>query len=71
MRKNAEPAHVTQQALASIGITDIVYIRPVLENGVPGYAVHSADGQPLAMLESREAAIGAAIQNDMEPFSVH
>ncbi len=35
------------------------------------YAVHDAEGDRLAVLDSREAAFAAARAHDMEPVSVH
>lgn len=35
------------------------------------YAIHAADGTPLAIVENRDAAFGAALQNELVPLSVH
>lgn len=35
------------------------------------YAVHSADGERLAVLADREAAFAAAVAHELEPVSVH
>lgn len=35
------------------------------------YAVHSADGERLAVLVDREAAFAAAVAHELEPVSVH
>ena len=35
------------------------------------YAVLGADGTPLALTDSRNAAIANAIENDLVPMSVH
>jgi hypothetical protein len=35
------------------------------------YAVHRADGARLAVLGDRDAAIAAALANDLAPVSVH
>jgi len=39
--------------------------------GIDLYAVLSADGTPLALTDSRTAAIANAIENDLVPLSVH
>ena len=61
----------------------IVYIRPVpvselpeeVQNQVHGvenlYAVHSEDGERLALVKNRELAFILARQNDMAPVNVH
>lgn len=35
------------------------------------YAIHAADGEPLAMVEDRRLAFAVIRQNDLEPASVH
>ena len=39
--------------------------------GIDLYAVLGADGTPLALTDSRHAAIANAIENDLVPLSVH
>lgn len=77
---------MTPEALATLGAPHIVYIRPVgsdelkaehvagadaIPSGAILYAVHTADGTRVAILDNREAAFIAARQNDMIPVSVH
>jgi len=45
-------------------------LRGKLE-GIDLYAVLGADGTPLALTDSRTAAIANAIENDLMPLSVH
>ena len=45
-------------------------LRGKLE-GIDLYAVLGADGTPLALTDSRTAAIANAIENDLVPLSVH
>lgn len=35
------------------------------------YAVHRADGARLAILDNKEAAVAAAVANELAPVSVH
>jgi hypothetical protein len=61
----------------------IVYVRPVavadlpedLREQAPGmdqiFAVHSADGERLALVRDRELAFVLARQNDLAPVNVH
>jgi len=61
----------------------IVYVRPVKVDDLPEdvrqqaqgldtlYAVHSADGERLALVRDRSLAYVLARQNDMEPVAVH
>jgi hypothetical protein len=39
--------------------------------GIDLYAVLGADGSPIALTDSRTAAIANAIENDLVPVSVH
>lgn len=60
-----------------------VYVRPVKVADLPKevqdqaegydalYAVHDADGAPLALVADRRLAFVLARQNDMTPVSVH
>ena len=84
IRKMAD-APISPEALAQLGTSSIVYVRPVeageLAGQVPGlddvasdtllYAVHAADGTPMAIVSDRDAAFAAARQYEMEPLSVH
>lgn len=61
----------------------IVYIRPVAVADLPEevqqaamgatelYAVHSAEGERLALVKDRRLAFMLARQNDLAPVSVH
>lgn len=57
--------------LASVGLDDVAYVKPVLINGMPGFTIHAADGTPMAMTNDRKMAFAAVIQNDLDPVSVH
>ena len=61
----------------------LVYVRPVNVADLPEdvqakaqgfdhlYAVHNADGTPMALVRDREMAFVVARQNDLTPVSVH
>ena len=71
--------------LALLGDGEVAYIKqldpdaaerlfPALHNapeGIDLYAVLGADGTPLALTDSRSAAVANAIENDLMPVSVH
>ncbi len=71
--------------LALLGDGEVAYIKqvdpdaverlfPALEDtpeGIALYAVLAADGTPIALADSRNAAIANAIENDLVPLSVH
>ena len=78
-------APMSRRELAQLGDGEVAYIKqldpevaeklfPALENapkGIDLFAVLVADGTPLALTDSREAAIANAIENDLVPVSVH
>ena len=78
-------APLTRRELAELGDGEVAYIKrldpdsaerlfPTLSNapkGIDLYAVLGADGSPLALTDSRGAAIANAIENNLVPVSVH
>ena len=62
---------LSSAAFAQLGVPDLVYVRPVVVNGETAYAIHAADGTEVAAFASHDLALGMALQNDMEPMSVH
>jgi hypothetical protein len=75
------------EALLAMGQNKTVYVRGVIARTLKAegllpkeapveeeqmlYAVHAADGTPLAIVDSRDMAFTGARQYDMEPVSVH
>ncbi len=71
--------------LAQLGGGTVAYIKvmthdearrmfPAVEalpQGINLYALHAADGTPLALTDSRQAAIGQAMGNELAVASVH
>lgn len=78
-------ALMTRSELAHLGDGEVAYIKqldsdaaerlfPALSDmpeGIDLYAVLGADGTPIALADSRNAAIANAIENDLVPVSVH
>jgi len=63
--------HLSEQQLAALGVSHIAYVKPVMVNGVQGFAIHAADGTPMAVAGDRDIAIAAVMQHEMLPLSVH
>ena len=40
--------HLTPEAFAALGAENTVYLRPIVQDGVLAFAVHTAAGQPTA-----------------------
>ena len=78
-------APMSRRELAQLGDGEVAYIKqldpevaeelfPALQStprGIDLFAVLGADGTPLALTDSRNAAIANAIENDLVPVSVH
>jgi len=76
---------MTPQALAVLGDGKIAYVKPIRSEDVhalypqapemqPGlrlFALHAADGTPILVTDSREAAIANAMTHELETVSVH
>jgi len=63
--------NISSRELAVFGMQDLAYVKPVVVNGVTGFAVHAADGTQVAVLPDREIALATIRQHDLEPLSVH
>jgi hypothetical protein len=76
---------ITQEALAHLGDGQLAYVKPILSEDVakqfpqapqmaPGimlFALHAADGTPIMLTDTREAAIANAWSQELEAVSVH
>jgi hypothetical protein len=78
---------MTQEALAHLGDGEIAYVKairsedvatlfpqmelPKLADGVQLFALHAADGTPIMLTDSREAAVANAWSQELETVSVH
>ena len=70
MRAKVDIRHLSEAQLAQLGMQQIAYIRPTVVNGEQGYAIHAADGTPMAVAEDRDVAIAAILQHEMVPALV-
>ncbi|MBI4367027.1 MAG: DUF1150 domain-containing protein [Deltaproteobacteria bacterium] len=80
----AHPA-ITQDALAHLGDGRLAYVKPIRSEDVahlfpqapliaPGiklFALHAADGTPIMLTDTREAALANAWSQELEAVSVH
>ena len=63
--------HLSAEQLGALGISHIAYVKPVMVNGEQGFAIHAADGTPMAVAGDRNVALAAILQHEMQPLSVH
>ncbi len=63
--------HLSAEQLAQLGLQQIAYVKPVVANGSQCFAIHAADGTPMALADSRDVAVAAIMQHEMVPAQVH
>ncbi len=63
--------HLSAEQLGALGVSHIAYVKPVVVNGEQGFAIHAADGTPMAVAGDRNVALAAILQHEMQPLSVH
>ena len=63
--------HMTTDQLGALGVSHIAYVKQVVVNGTVGFAIHAADGTPMALAGDRATAMAAIMQHEMLPLSVH
>jgi hypothetical protein len=63
--------HISAEQLAGLGVSQIAYVKPVLLNGARVYAIHAADGTPMAVAGDRDLAIAAVVEHEMLASLVH
>jgi hypothetical protein len=63
--------HISIEQLARLGVSQIAYVKPILMNGAPAYAIHAADGTPMAVAGNRDMAIAAVHEHEMMATLVH
>ena len=84
-RKAIAGARISRGDLAKLGGGEVAYIKTMtsdeaikmypavtgLPKGINLYALHAADGTPLALTDSRQAAIGHAMGDKLHVASLH
>lgn len=63
--------HLSVEQLAQLGLAQLAYVKPIVVNGSAGFAIHAADGTPMAVAVDRDVAIAAIQQHEMVAASVH
>jgi len=62
---------ISAKEFALWGIQDFAYIRSVMVEGQPAFAIHAADGTPVAVMKTLALAQVAVRENDLEELSIH
>lgn len=63
--------HLTKSQLASLGVSQIAYVRPVVVDGKEAFSIHAADGTPMALTADLALAMAAVVHHEMVPALVH
>ena len=63
--------HLTEEQLMQLGMADLAYVKQVFLNGQESFAIHAADGSPMAVAADRAMALAAIVQHEMVPALVH
>jgi hypothetical protein len=76
---------ISPEALAHLGDGQIAYVKPIrseqvatlfpqapqIAPGVQLFSLHAADGTPIMLTDTREAAVANAWSHELETVSVH
>ena len=85
MDQNSTNPAITVEALAHLGDGRLAYVKairsedvanmfpqaPKIAPGIKLFSLHAADGTPIMLTDSREAAIANAWSNELQAVSVH
>ena len=63
--------NISVAQLESLGMDEIAFVKRVVTEGGPAFAIHAADGTPMAIATDALLAAAAIIQHDMVPSLVH
>lgn len=63
--------HLSDTQFAELGVSQVAYVKPVAAQGKIVFAIHAANGAPMALAEDRDVALAAIAQHEMLPALVH
>ncbi len=70
-RPTVDVRHITPDQLQQLGVSHLAYVKPIMLNGAAMFAIHAADGSPMAVAEDRNLAVAAIVQHEMAAMLVH
>ncbi len=62
---------LSTKQFSSLGVSQVAYVKPVLLNGARAFAIHGADGTPMAVAGDEAVAMAAIEQHEMVATRVH
>jgi hypothetical protein len=63
--------HLSPEQFVALGVSQLAYVKPVMMNGARAFAIHGADGTPMAVAGDEDVALAAIVQHEMVPSRVH
>jgi hypothetical protein len=63
--------HISPREFAMFGMQDMAYIRHVVVDNQPAFAIHAADGSQIALMRDRSLAVATIRHHELEPVSLH
>jgi hypothetical protein len=63
--------HLTAEWFLRLGVQSVVYFRSCMVEGDLAYAIHSADGALIAVVEDIDTAVAQASEHGMAVVTVH
>lgn len=61
---------ISAQELLALGLKDIAYLKEIEVDGGTAVAIHAANGQQIALMPDRNAAVAAVWENGMAPVAL-
>ncbi len=68
---NLDIRHLSSEQFTSLGVSQIAYVKPIVLNGAKAWAIHGADGTPMAVAGDETVAMAAILQHEMAAMLVH
>jgi hypothetical protein len=62
---------LSREAFASLGLEDIVYVKPIVMACGAIFEIHAADGECLAVVADEATARAAVARHDLKPLRLH
>jgi Protein of unknown function (DUF1150) len=63
--------HISAAQLEIFEVDKVAFVKPVMTENGQVFAIHAADGTPMAIASTAALAAAAIIQNEMLPRLVH
>lgn len=63
--------NLTDIQLKALGVSQMAYVKTIILNGEQVFAIHAADGTPMAVTDNAQTAFAAILQHEMTPSHVH